>query len=312
MEDLIKYTSTGMKLAHHPEVIMMLQNKRVAPISLQMAPTSKCNLNCEFCSNVNRDKTESLEFKDVLELIYRLKALGLKTVEWTGGGDPTCWDSLEGAVDYCEMLGLEQGLITNGLNLHKYSESFFNRLMWVRISMNCLDYVNDIEIPEMPHTVLGFSYVMNNRTTTDILEKIKEYAREHYSAYVRIVPNCQTSIEKQKENNELLPSLVEKLGDPFFYQPKIFDAPEFCWWCYLKPFVLHDGYVYPCSSVVLNDDSGRSFHSKYRWCTMTQLPDIYEEEMVPFNPKNCDHCVFKPQNEIVDSIINPNGMEDFV
>jgi len=312
MDNITTYTSTGMKIVHHPEVIELLKSRKAAPVSLQMAPTSKCNLNCEFCSNVNRNKVQNLDLKDVTDLIYELRTIGLKTVEWTGGGDPTCWEELYAAVDYCDILEIEQGLITNGLNLYKFSEYFFSNLMWVRISMNCLDYVDSIEIPEMPHTTLGFSYVINSKTTDSIFEKIKKYVKAHGAKYVRIVPNCQTTKEQQEENNRVIPHIVEKLGFPFFYQPKVFDAPNNCWWCYLKPFVLHDGYVYPCSSVVLNNDSERSFHLKYRWCHMSELADRYLEEMSPFNSKCCTHCVFKPQNEIAEMIINPTGMEDFI
>ena len=53
------FTSTGTKLIHHPDVVKKLQVDRIAsPISLQVAPTSRCNLKCVFCSNANRSKHE--------------------------------------------------------------------------------------------------------------------------------------------------------------------------------------------------------------------------------------------------------------
>lgn len=261
---------------------------------------------------MNIRKNENLTKESVTELLYNLKQIGLKTVEWTGGGDPLLWKHLYDAVGFAEDIGLEQGLITNGIKLNDFDESFFACLSWVRVSMNCLDYLDSFDIPDMPHSVLGFSYVMNQNTSVDVLGRLKLYTEKHKPKYVRIVPNCQSTKEEQEKNNRIFGGMVRSWGEPYFYQYKNFDAPNDCWWCYLKPFVLHDHYVYPCSSVVLNDEAGRSFHDKYRWCRMEDLPDKYENEMIPFPTDNCSHCVFKPQNEIVDMLINPTGMEMFV
>ena len=64
--------------------------------------------------------------------------------------------------------------------------------------------------------------------------------------------------------------------------------------------------------MVLNDDAERSFHDKYRWIEAAKLDTVYSREMLPFDPVNCDHCVFTAQNEMVDSLISPNGMENFI
>lgn len=313
MDELINtYTSTGNKLIHHTEVIERLKVKRALPVSLQMAPTSECNLKCVFCSNVNRTKHESLEADQVEALLTSLSTLGLRTVEWTGGGDPLLWEPLEDVMALAEDLGLEQGLITNGVALKNFGSDFFAKLMWVRVSLNCLDYLPNIEIPDMPHSTLGFSYVINERTPSNIFAKLQKYVEEYEPTYVRIVPNCQIELEKKAQTDRVYSDIVEGLGHPFIYQRKDFGTPEFCWWGYLKPFVLHDGWMYPCSSVVLNNNAERSFHSKYRMCRIEKIPSIYENELIPFPTKYCDRCVFERQNKLVDEIINPTGMEIFL
>ncbi len=92
---------------------------------------------------------------------------------------------------------------------------------------------------------------------------------------------------------------------------QVFERSEKCYWCHIKPFVLHDGYVYPCSSVVLNSDADGKFNDQYRWTKMEDLQDKYEEEMKPFSTDNCNHCVFKQQNDVIDMILHP-VMENFV
>ena len=313
MSKVETYTSTGSKLIHHYGAVQKLQTiKKGTPISLQVAPTSRCNLKCVFCSNTNRDKHEDLGVEVILELLATMRVRGLKTVEWTGGGDPTQYAHINECIEYAHSLGLQQGLISNGVAVKdKISQNSLDKLRWLRISMNCLDYVEDIELPDFGGT-LGFSYVMNDLTNNDTIPRIKNYVEKYTPEYVRIVPNCQATHLEQEENNAKYSEFVKTLGEPFFYQTKAFEKPDNCWWGYFKPFLLHDGWVYPCSSVVLNEDAERQFHNKYRWVRAEQLPFIYDHIMLPFDPKNCSHCVFTAQNRQVEGIMKPNGMENFV
>ena len=115
MDNLRTYTSTGFKLIHHPDVIQRMKlQKRIMPISLQVAPTSRCNLNCSFCSNANRRKHEDLGLRPLSLILNELSRLDLKTVEWTGGGDPTLYEGINEIIKVASFCGLEQGFITNG------------------------------------------------------------------------------------------------------------------------------------------------------------------------------------------------------
>jgi MoaA/NifB/PqqE/SkfB family radical SAM enzyme len=307
------YTSTGIKLIHHPDVVQRVKNtKRARPISLQVALTSRCNLKCSFCSNANREQHEDLPIDKLQDLLIELSSLGLKTVEWTGGGEPLLYKQFEDVVRLASGLILQQGLITNGLLLPRVSNPMLRRLRWVRVSMNCLDYVDKVDIPtESINGVLGFSYVMNNNTTDESLAHLREHVKKYDPRYVRIVPNCQATNEEQEANNAKYARMVSEWGEPYFYQAKHFSTPPYCYWGYFKPFLLHNGWVYPCSSVVLNEDSEKTFHEKYQWVRMENLPSIYRVPMVG-GVWGCTHCVFRPQNDLVANLLNPTGMEDFV
>jgi len=312
MNKVRTFTSTGMKLIHHPDVVRRIKtDRRASPISLQIAPTSKCNLRCDFCSNPKRQSHESLDFGEIITLMHKLKKRGLRTVEWTGGGDPTMYTQINAVIDAAALLGLEQGFITNGILLKdNLSEASLKALKWIRVSVNALEYVDKLDLPKFEGT-LGFSYVNNDRTTQEVMFRIHEHVRRYRPKYVRIVTNCLATDEEQAVNNRILGDQVAQMGDPYFYQPKVFGRSKSCWWCYIKPFVLHDGFVYPCSSVVLNSDADGKFNEKYRWTTIDELPGKYEEIMIPFDSDSCDHCVFKEQNDLVDTILFPR-MENFV
>lgn len=306
------FTSTGIKLLHHPSAVTLIQQGLGTPLSVQISPTSKCNLNCVFCSNINRHKDELLELTKIKTLLKELLCFGLRAVEWTGGGDPTLYPEINEAIDFTDDLGLQQGFITNGLALKYLQKTSLEKLKWIRISMNCLDYVDSIWIPDLPKTTIGFSYVINEKTSNELWERLHILAKKYNPAYVRIVPNCQSTWEQQIHNNSIYADMVSKWGDPYFYQIKEFGKSDKCWWGYFKPFVNHDNFVYRCSSVVLNKDAERTFHEKYRWCSIEELPEKYKVSMEPFDTNQCNQCVFKPQNDIINSLINPNGMENFI
>ena len=312
MDALNTFTSTGSKLIHHPQVVTWLRANRPRVLSLQAAPTSLCNLNCNFCSNANRTKGESIDFDRLIKLIDELHIWGLRTVEWTGGGDPTLYTQINEAVAYCSKY-FRQGMITNGLGFANLSDETLESLFWIRISMNGMDYDRQASKPPSSFKgTLSMSYVYNELTTQDTLDEIKARADAWGAQVIRVVPNCLTTDEEQDQNNKILAERVKGWGKPWFYQPKVFGAPERCYWGYIKPFALHDGYIYPCSSVVLNEGSEGVFHSKYRWATYEAFVEKYSEVMVPFEPINCSHCVFRSQNDLVSNLINPTGMEDFV
>jgi len=306
------YVSTGNKTMRHLNVLKRFQDERkLTPISIQIAPTSRCNLRCSFCSNINRKQHESLPLEDIMVFINQMKRLGARTIEWTGGGDPTQYQFINSCIYYASKMGYKQGLITNGVELIDKVGETIACLDWIRISLNALEYVDEIQIPKDYKGTLGFSYVINKKTNDESIKKIKECAIEYNPKYVRIVPDCQISAKELNEKNHFFSEWIAEWGAPFFYQAKSFSQPKRCWWGHIKPFLLHDGYVYPCSSVVLNDTAERSFHEKFRWHRMNQFASIFGEQAIPFDCKDCTNCVFGAQNSLIESLIDEE-MEDFV
>lgn len=307
------YTSTGIKLMRHPWVVSKFMTTGVAtPISLQISATSRCNLKCVFCSNVNRSQHEDLSIDQIIQLISDLEPKGLKTVELTGGGDPTLYPKINELIHWISTRWhISQGLITNGVALSaNIIQENLDNLSWLRISMNCLDYVDSIEIPDIKGT-LGFSYVMNEKTDERVIDRLKRYTKVYHPRYVRIVPNCQASHKEQEENNKRFSKEIGEWGPPFFYQAKNFKSPQQCWWGYFKPYISHDGWAYRCSSVVLNDDADRKFNEKYRWVKIEDLAGLYDKPAESANTE-CSNCVFMQQNELIDMLNAETEMGDFI
>lgn len=190
------FTSTGEKLFAHQEAMQALRDGRGMPISCWVAPTDVCNHKCAFCS-VGERVGDSLRFTQITEFLIQLTERGLKSVTFSGGGNPLlyrCKESgktLEDCIRFANSLGLECALITNGMPLVSYpvsapihngmtldvqmfrkswrnlSPEALDMLTWCRISMSGLDHNHkeqEVFVPDFDpsKTSLGFSWIMSD------------------------------------------------------------------------------------------------------------------------------------------------------
>jgi MoaA/NifB/PqqE/SkfB family radical SAM enzyme len=244
--------------------------------------------------------------------IEALKNLGLKTVELTGGGEPTMYKDINDliAIITDALFNLKCGLITNGTNLKVLTRKSLERLTWIRISMNCLEQVDSIDIPKLPDTcTLGFSYVWNEGGKVynrNMLNKIQEYAKKYDAKYIRIVPNC-LSVEHILKAREEVPRLIKGIPNAFF-QSKEYEAHTNCYMGYLKPFLYTDGYLYHCSANPLLE---RRFHPDFRMGHWTEIGEIWKNPK-PFSTEKCGLCFFAEQNRLIEDLMTKREHEEFL
>lgn len=316
MDKLNIFTSTGNKLFRNGEALMYWNMGIPTPLSLQVALTEICNLKCKFCSVANREKKYTLDYDVLVKATEDFINLGTRTVEITGGGDPLLYPRINEYLQFLVEKGMEIGIITNGININSIIDKKFlvKDIAWIRISSNVLDYKDEIDIPQNFGGTLGFSYCWTEEVSTiEQLTKIKDIAIENNVKYVRLVPNCLATKEEQEVNNQKLAKVAEIIGEPVFFQPKVFDTPKNCYWGYFKPFLYADEYVYPCSSTVLNPDADRQFNSKYRWCHVSEISSTWATQPKTIvNTSSCEHCVFTTQNRILDYSLHKQFHEEFI
>ena len=291
------YTSTNNKLLHNLDRLTEIQNGLFRPISIQLAPTDKCNLNCVMCSVKNREMKE-LNLEDCIHTLQTFKKMGAKTVEITGGGDPTMYTGINTLIGVADSLEYEVGLITNGVALSNIHWYILDKLTWIRISLNSLDYVKDIELDIPEHATLGFSYVWTEHSSPEKLEKIQQYVEKYNAQYVRVVPDCLDVAMIKKYQNEVQ-GLVDKYPK-FFFQQKEYSLPHTCKIGYLKPFVNSDGYVYHCSANALID---RKFGESFRICHISEIEEAWKQ-IKAMDISHCQEgkCFFKEHNDLIAQV----------
>lgn len=193
------FTSTGEKLFLHQEAMQALRDGGGKPIHAWLAAHDNCSHKCSFCS-VGERPGDVLSFNIIKQYFTDLAELGLKAVTLSGGGNSIMYHCKEtGAdfnnlVDFLHGLGLEIGVITNGLPLEMFyhtgsewiclskadlsmaylgsrkswkgiSPATLDKMTWCRISMSGLDHNHkeqEVFVPDFDHskTTLGFSWIM--------------------------------------------------------------------------------------------------------------------------------------------------------
>lgn len=315
------YTSTGDKILYHKKAIDDLKIKKNHPIVLHIMPTEKCNLRCVFCSVAQRGEEgklfNDLTMEQIKYVVETFIPMGLKAIILSGGGEPTIYPQINELFEYLYDKKLDVGLITNGISLEKnIKPDNLDKLKWVRISINSLDYLPDIQIPKLnENTTLGFSYIWNPLTSDTIIQKIKSKVEELNKVnpvkYVRLLPDCNLETEQLEMAHKELRKITMELGEPFFHQYKTHKTPKECHLGRVHPVLYTDGYIYPCDSLVLNSPpDNKKFDKNFALCKWNKIKNFFETEIkgTLIDTKMCHHCVFEAQNNLLIKIINSSDL----
>lgn len=138
-----------LKPAWHLDSIRVLREGRApVPVHVQLVLSDLCNHDCSFCAyrmsnglstelfvtpethNPNR----RIETSKAEQIIRECAELGVKAIQFTGGGEPTVHKDHQALFSLAQDLGMQTALVTNGVNL-KATPAFL-RMTWVRVSVD--------------------------------------------------------------------------------------------------------------------------------------------------------------------------------
>lgn len=218
-------------------------NKRILLRHLQLCPTNRCNLNCNFCSCADRQKNSELSFGQAQSILKTAKKLGCNAITITGGGEPLLHPDINEIIETCDDLNIGTGLVTNGLLLGN-----LKRLVdWCRISVHPgrdwkeLSSVVADTVPVFD-TDWAFSYVL---TALDNLVEVVEFANNHNFTHVRVVSDILNPDERLMDKAR---KLLKGIDCKVIYQDraKPTRGAQKCLISLLKPTISAEGMLYPC------------------------------------------------------------------
>lgn len=127
------------KILTYPDVLGAVQNDApLRPLNLEINPINICNQSCTWCTyGYLHDRKELMEPETILDLLRDASELGVKSVTWTGGGEPTAYKHLADVIAAAAEYDFEQGINTNGSLLNSgLIDLFTKHFSYVRFSVD--------------------------------------------------------------------------------------------------------------------------------------------------------------------------------
>lgn len=211
----------------------LLEGKTIFPVTVELDASNACNQDCIWCTfDHYRNVQNHLMPEDLmLRIVHELADCGVKSILWTGGGEPLMNPATMNAMEETIRLGMKNGLYTNGTLLdEKKVDRVIDTCSFVRFSMDAATAkthhaLHQTKKPEEFELILANILRLVERRNAQGLE----YPTVGYSFLVH------------SENvHEILPAaqLTKKMGLDYFQ---------------LKPVVNYDGPQLPPDSLKLAD-----------------------------------------------------------
>ena len=129
-----------LKVLNHWQVLNDIVNVKVTPpVSCEIDPSNICNHNCIWCINDEfRKKNLTLLPGDVLmRVIEEIADEGVKSIAFTGGGEPLTNVATIEAIKKVTKLGMDAAIVTNGALLDsEKSKIIVDNCSYIRISLD--------------------------------------------------------------------------------------------------------------------------------------------------------------------------------
>lgn len=335
---------------HIERIADLRQGKDIIPTHLQLILSDLCNQNCHFCAyrmdggfsteqfsdaDGNKNPVRYIPTAKAKEILDDCARLGIKAIEFTGGGEPTVHPDCYEILEYAQNLGLETGLVTNGVKLKPHS--CIENLTWLRISvdagtaetyerirqskmwkrvMNNLKYAGSLTKP-----FVGVGFVVTRENYTELVQAA-QIVKDSGIPYLRVSAmfseqgplyyvGIEDAIREQTvESNKLQDKSFQIVN---FFNDRIRDLtqgrPDYSF-CGEQQFVLYVGgnqKVYTCCTNAytkfgeIGDLTGQTLAN---WLATTRRYD--------FNAKSCHHCQFNDKNRVINWMLGEPPHVNFV
>jgi len=291
---------------HGDRVKEWLETGRTTPILIEIAPTGYCNAKCPWCFFKEKLSEDYIEREVMIQALTDMGSIGVKAINWTGGGEPILHPNFDEFVLYAKQKGLKQGLFTNG-----YTEIPHQKLFdWIRISLTDKAFKPIIKPKEK------FGICVNHiesHTKEQLIQLCKE-AKDFGASYFQIRPALVGDYRKQPKLE--VPIYLENYKRKNFevyvtdYKYKEAINPKAYTECYgyhFCPSIDWNGQVGVC--LYLIDDDNFVFGDLYSF-TLQDIFNIFTDYMkVTDQCQNC--CKNHEINKILYNIKNVEE-EDFL
>ncbi len=232
-------------LLHFGKLLELSKSNIITPITCEIDLTDGfCNNKCSHCFFSTNNKNEPILMPKVhaIALISELSKLGVRGIEFSGGGEPLTHPECEEIIQSGLDNNLDIGLVSNGLLLDRII-GISGKLTFIRVS---LDAANS-QTYKMIHGVDSFNRVINN-----IMEIVDKHGGNNIGIGYLLLPNNIEDIIPATE-------LAKKIGVRFIqFRPASlpFDVEKKVW---------EEAFANVKKATQLATDSFQVFNAGIKW-----------------------------------------------
>lgn len=347
-----------LKPAWHNDHLEEMRAGRIPrPVHVQLILSDLCNQDCHFCAyrmstglsselfavgplakvGTNNPKRQIPTGK-ACEIVDDCAELGVKAIQFTGGGEPTVHPYHRLIIARAQKLGMDTALVTNGLLL-KPTDPAILGLKWIRVSIDAGDAKTYAQVRRVPEEhwnkvwanvealasqyqgTLGVGFVITPENYTGIAAAAHRanmsgaanmrvgavFSEEGLGFYGKgLIPKIREVIAEAKAQVdgggfELIDLFGRRLGDLDHGNP---DDPE-CYYQYLTMYIGGDLSVYRCCNTAYTraGDVGSLVDMRLR---------DFVPKYLPFDARACQFCQFIGQNKGIKALVEEPDHVNFV
>ncbi|KPL05273.1 MAG: hypothetical protein AMJ73_01560 [candidate division Zixibacteria bacterium SM1_73] len=319
----------------------ILEAKMPCPLMAVVYPSYVCNHNCQGCSCQELDIKENvfLDPQNFAKLLNSLRYLKIKSIEFSGGGEPTLHPKFGELAERAANEEFELGLLTNGSLLSdRLADQVVDHFTFIRVNIDASDMqiYNKMHCPPEKY---GFQVVMNNleeviskknkknskltvgakvlvcQSNMNFIESVINLAKDIGCDYIQFKPmrNAKDSLlpEQVGEVDGLIRALQEKYY-PFLVcgGAKSSKSNRKCWLSPIHLVVDPLGDIYPCCHYQFRRESTRMGNLFDQPIEKIWFGERHKEVIRNLRVEDCNlyDCRWHYYNEVMWQIIEEDKM----
>jgi len=354
---------SDLKAAWHLDKIeSMRKGNQVVPAQVQLIISDLCSHACTFCSyrmpegfsveqfgviengKSNPNPNRKIPTAKCLEILDDCASLGVKAIQFTGGGEPTVHPDHLHIFEYAQDIGLETSLVTHGNIFRPGWQDVLPKMKWVRISIDAgsaEEYARVRRVkPEFYATalshvamlaaeikqqgtdcVLGVGYVLTRENWADSYEGVAliraagahnvrlsaMFSTKGAAYYEGVYEGIKAEIERIKALATDEFSVVDLFGDRISDLVQHSPDYEFCGYQQQNMYIGGNLRVYRCCTTAYTkhgEVGDLTNQSLASWFYSQEKHDAYAN----FKASSCHTCQFNGRNRVINYLVNPEPL----
>ena len=339
---------------HLDKIETIRRGGQTVPAQVQLILSDLCNQDCHFCAyrmtggfsseqfgeSGNKNPNRKIPTAKAIEIVDDCASLGVKAIQFTGGGEPTVHPDHLAIMEYAQDIGLETSLVTNGVLFREGWEGVLPRMKWVRVSIdagNADEYAAVRRVkPEFyeralenitalaaeikkqgTDCLLGVGYVITRENWADAYEGVLRiratgaanvrlsamFSTEGAAYYDGIYDSIKVEIERIKSLATAEFAVVDLFGDRIADLVQHAPDYEFCGYQQFNMYVGGNLKVYRCCSTAYTKHGEVGDLTNQRlstWFYSREKHFSYSD----FNARSCSLCQFNGKNRTINYLVD--------